>query len=86
MLFGGPEKDRPDALAHAPLGDHQPCKAGCLLEVLGGAGARVVVDQSLGRPATHQRVKPGLDLALVVAHPVFFGHDTASRPARGRGG
>ena len=45
------ELDRTDPLAHAELRDHRAGRRGGLLDVVGGAGRRVVEDDLLGRPA-----------------------------------
>ena len=64
VLVGVAERDRADPVAHAPLGDHHPGEPGGLLEVVGGAGGQVVVDQPFGRPAAQEPRRAGPDLAL----------------------
>ena len=49
----GTELDRPEPLGHPVLGHHGARHGGGLLDVVAGAGGRVVEDQLLGRPAAH---------------------------------
>ncbi len=86
VFLGVADEDRPDAVAHSALRDHQPGQPGGPLEVVGDAGREVVEDEALGRPPAQGDGEHGLDVALVVAHAVFRRAGTASRPGHGRGG
>ena len=86
MLLGGAEEHGADALAHPELRDHQPGEPGRLLEVVGRAGAHLVVDQPLGGPTAHDRVQLRQDLAPVVVEAVLLGEVLGHAQAHGRGG
>src|SRR4051794_32742119 len=75
MLLGRPEEHRTDALAHPPLCDHHPCEASGLLEILGGAGREVVVDETFCGAAPEEDGKFGVDLALAVVEPILLGKE-----------
>ena len=56
--------DRPELVAHAPLGDHVAGDLGRLLDVGGGAGGHLVAAEHLllGDPAAHGDGDVGLEL------------------------
>ena len=78
-----PELDRAQPLGHAVLRDHRPGHAGGLLDVVAGAGGRVVEDHLLGRPAAQhvgelvEHLRAGLGVLVLVGQH----HRVAERPA-----
>ena len=79
----GAELDRAQPLGHAVLGDHRPGQVGGLLDVVAGAGGRVVEDHLLRRPAAHhvgelvEQLGAGLGVLVLVRQH----HRVAEGPA-----
>ncbi len=77
------ELDRTEPLGHAVLGDHRAGERGRLLDVVAGAGGRVVEDHLLGRAAAHhvgelvEHLRAGLGVLVLVGQH----HRVAQRPA-----
>ncbi len=59
MVLAVAEGDRPEPLAHAPVGDHPPGELRGLVQIVLGAGAVFVEDQFLGRPAAQAGTAAG---------------------------
>ncbi|MPM31941.1 hypothetical protein SDC9_78498 [bioreactor metagenome] len=74
-----------DPLGHAVLGDHRPGRLGGLVDVVRGAGRRVVEDQFLGRPATEhvrelvEQLAAGLGVLVRVGHHHRVAEGAATR-------
>ena len=79
------EGDRPEPLAHAPVGHHAAGELRGLVQVVLGPGAEFVEDQLLGRPPAQEEHQAGVQFALADVDAVFLGQELrgAQRPAAG---
>ena len=64
---------RADLFGHAPLTDHADRQFGIALEVVGGAGGQVAVDEELGHATAHAHAERVLEVLARHDVAVLFG-------------